>query len=316
MKPLVSIIIPTYNRSQLLAATLDSVKSQSYGNWECIVVDDGSTDGTAALMATYTKSDARFVYLKRPEHRASGGNAARNYGFEQSKGAYTQWFDSDDLMGETLLETQLAALDASGKEFSICRHDRYNDDFTKMLKEGTTYQPEYGYYLDYVTNQLAANLPTILFSRAVVAPFALSESLYKSQEFEFLQRFFKKNEQLGTYVDQSLVKVRRHANSITERGSDLRSRSALTVLLTTYLSLPKEAPKAVRKVLTLKYLKTLYIAAKEQRGTVLASYTLKLYHFSILKAILAIPYILIHYLATVLHLTQARHFKKVIRLYR
>lgn len=280
------------------------------------MVDDGSTDATAALMANYTQRDNRFVFLQRPENRASGGNAARNFGFENAKGTFIQWFDSDDLMAETLLEAQLAALDASGKEFSICRHDRYNANFTEVLKEGTTYHPKNGFYLDYVTNQLAANLPTILFSRIIVAPFALSETLYKSQEFEFLQRFLKKNEQHGTYLDKSLVLVRRHPDSITERSSDSRLRSALTVILITYQSLPTEVPVQVKKFLSLKYVKTLYIACKERRGKVLISYTLQLYHFSILKAILAIPYILIHYLALVLQLAQPRHFKKVMRLYR
>ena len=58
--PLVSIIIPTYNRAHLIGETLDSVLVQTYTHWECIVVDDGSTDGTDALLATYCKKDSRF----------------------------------------------------------------------------------------------------------------------------------------------------------------------------------------------------------------------------------------------------------------
>ena len=58
--PLVSIIIPTYNRAQLIGETLDSILEQSYVNWECIVIDDGSTDSTDIVMARYCVKDTRF----------------------------------------------------------------------------------------------------------------------------------------------------------------------------------------------------------------------------------------------------------------
>ena len=108
--PLVSIIIPTYNRVHLIGETLDSIIAQTYQNWECIVVDDGSTDGTDELMAAYVGQDSRFQYHHRPEERLSGGNAARNYGFEMSKGEYINWFDSDDLMHSEKLEKQVKTL--------------------------------------------------------------------------------------------------------------------------------------------------------------------------------------------------------------
>src|SRR5690606_36556858 len=97
-QPLVSIIIPTFNRAHLIGETLDSVLAQTYQNWECIVVDDGSTDKTEATVGAYLKRDARFRLFKRPDHKPKGANACRNYGFEKSKGEYVQWFDSDDLM--------------------------------------------------------------------------------------------------------------------------------------------------------------------------------------------------------------------------
>ncbi|MEZ4856627.1 MAG: glycosyltransferase family 2 protein [Gelidibacter sp.] len=95
---LVSIIIPTYNRAHLIGETLDSVLAQTYTNWECIVVDDGSEDNTDDVVTAYVKNDARFQYYHRPKDRAAGGNAARNYGFELSKGEIINWVDSDDLI--------------------------------------------------------------------------------------------------------------------------------------------------------------------------------------------------------------------------
>lgn len=97
MTPLVSIIIPTYNRAHLIGETLDSVLAQTYQNWECIVVDDGSTDDTDAFMQHYQKRDIRFSYYKRPNGLAEGPSSCRNFGFEKSKGDYINFFDSDDL---------------------------------------------------------------------------------------------------------------------------------------------------------------------------------------------------------------------------
>ena len=67
---LVSIIIPTYNRAHLIGETLESVKAQTYSNWECIIIDDHSSDDTETIISHYTKSDLRFKYHKRPKKSA------------------------------------------------------------------------------------------------------------------------------------------------------------------------------------------------------------------------------------------------------
>jgi len=98
MNTLVSIIIPTFNRAHLLGETLDSVITQTYSNWECIVVDDGSYDYTEELMDFYSRKNPRIIFVRRPDNRPKGANACRNYGFELSKGKYVNWFDSDNFM--------------------------------------------------------------------------------------------------------------------------------------------------------------------------------------------------------------------------
>lgn len=107
MNNLVSIIIPTYNRAYIISETLDSIIAQTYENWECIVVDDWSTDNTATILNEYIKKDTRFQYHKRPNRIVKGANACRNYGFEISKGDYIQWFDSDDLLEKNAFEKYL-----------------------------------------------------------------------------------------------------------------------------------------------------------------------------------------------------------------
>jgi len=108
--PLVSIIIPTYNRAHLIGETLDSVLAQTYQNWECIVVDDGSTDYTDELLEFYCQKDSRIQYHHRPQDRKKGANACRNYGLELSKGEYVVFLDSDDIFIETTLQERIKFL--------------------------------------------------------------------------------------------------------------------------------------------------------------------------------------------------------------
>lgn len=111
-QPLVSIIIPTFNRAHLIGETLDSVLAQTYPNWECIIVDDGSSDNTDEVVGSYVKKDPRFQYHHRPADRPKGANACRNYGFEISKGEYVQWLDSDDLLVATCIDKRLTYFQA------------------------------------------------------------------------------------------------------------------------------------------------------------------------------------------------------------
>ena len=110
MNPLLSIIIPTYNRAHLIGETLDSVLGQTYKNWECIIVDDGSTDKTPEVIANYIQKDSRFQFYNRPSDRPKGANACRNFGYEISTGKYVKWFDSDDIMHPEFLEKQINVL--------------------------------------------------------------------------------------------------------------------------------------------------------------------------------------------------------------
>ncbi|HEY1193478.1 glycosyltransferase family 2 protein [Flavobacterium sp.] len=107
MNPLVSIIIPTYNRANLISETLNSIIAQTYQNWECIIVDDGSTDNTKEVLQKFLESDNRFQYYIRPQNKTKGPNSCRNYGFEKSKGVFINWFDSDDILFENAIDLRL-----------------------------------------------------------------------------------------------------------------------------------------------------------------------------------------------------------------
>jgi glycosyltransferase involved in cell wall biosynthesis len=107
-QPLVSVIVPTYNYGRFIGQTLESVQAQTYGNWECIVVDDGSTDDTPEVVGRYVREDGRFKYLRQRNQRQG---AAKNNGIQNSVGKYFQFLDADDLIEPKKLERQAEFLD-------------------------------------------------------------------------------------------------------------------------------------------------------------------------------------------------------------
>lgn len=107
--PLVSIIIPVFNSEKTIEETINSVKSQSYSNWEIVCVDDGSSDGSAGIIEGLSKSDPRIRYIRR-NRLPKGGSTCRNIGASSSKGEYLIFLDSDDLLSDSCLETRVHAI--------------------------------------------------------------------------------------------------------------------------------------------------------------------------------------------------------------
>jgi glycosyltransferase involved in cell wall biosynthesis len=107
-RPRVSVIVPAYNYAQHLGEALQSVRAQTIADWECIVVDDGSTDTTPEIARQWAGRDSRIRYV-RQENR--GPNAARNLGLSQSGGDYVQFLDADDRLASTKLATHARYLD-------------------------------------------------------------------------------------------------------------------------------------------------------------------------------------------------------------
>jgi glycosyltransferase involved in cell wall biosynthesis len=107
--PKVSVIVPCYNQTQYLNECLQSVLEQTYENWECIIVNDGSPDNTEEVALLWCKKDSRFKYLKKEN---GGLSSARNSGFELAKGAYVQFLDSDDYIHQNKLEDQISHLES------------------------------------------------------------------------------------------------------------------------------------------------------------------------------------------------------------
>jgi glycosyltransferase involved in cell wall biosynthesis len=109
-KPLVSVIVPCYNLAQYLSETLDSVYAQTFTNWECVIVDDGSVDNSKQVAQEYVQKDKRYRYIYQAN---KGVSAARNNAIANSSGKYILPLDGDDKISAKYLEQAVDVLEKS-----------------------------------------------------------------------------------------------------------------------------------------------------------------------------------------------------------
>ncbi len=121
----VSIIIPCYNQAEFLSDTLTSLSRQTLGDFECIIVDDGSTDNSASIAEEFAKNDLRFSVVRKE----NGGTAtARNAGLKRATGKYIQFLDADDDMEHDKLRRQTEFMDSRGLDVSYTDFVYFKED--------------------------------------------------------------------------------------------------------------------------------------------------------------------------------------------
>src|SRR5712691_10864800 len=121
-EPMITVIIPTYNYAHFVDQAIQSVIDQTYPDWECIVVDDGSTDGTRDVVARFVDNDARISYVFQDN---KGLAAARNTGLKLARGRFIQFLDSDDLIEKEKLRRQLEFVEAHEELDIVYGNTRY-----------------------------------------------------------------------------------------------------------------------------------------------------------------------------------------------
>lgn len=286
MKPLVSIIIPTYNRAHLIGETLDSVIAQTYINWECIIVDDGSVDNTINVLSNYAQKDKRIKYYKRPKNRRKGANACRNYGFEKSKGDYIQWFDSDDFMHFKKLETKVSTLINTHYDFVVCEGIEYKDDITNIIREWNKIFSN-NILEDHITGRVNFHTNGPLFKREFLNNKKLfNEFLMRKQEWEFYSRLLTLSTNYKP-IYKVLYYFRSHSDSINGKNdiATLKSRIVSNQLVFSLVkkNFNKEKQKALSKHFFYKYLDFFRIAKKSKNQ--------KLIHISLMAIISHLTFI-------------------------
>ena len=117
MNPIISIIVPSYNKELYISETIYSVINQTYAHWELLIIDDVSTDTTFDIVNTIKQKDSRITFHVNDVN--SGANFSRNYGLKKAKGKFIVFLDADDILGQTCLEERLKHIENTHLDFAV-----------------------------------------------------------------------------------------------------------------------------------------------------------------------------------------------------
>lgn len=216
MNPLVSVVITSFNRARFIGEAIESALSQTHSNIECIVVDDGSTDNTKEVVDSYIKSNKRVRFYSRPSDKPKGANACRNYGFLMSKGEYINWLDDDDLLHPQKIEKQLAMLEHSSDDFSVCQIQVFKNNKDQTIGLRSSYISSDDNLDSYLRQQFSWLTHAPLWKRTFLESMesCFDEDLQASQEWEFYMRALSKQPQIQ-FLKEPLVYSRVHESNVS-----------------------------------------------------------------------------------------------------
>jgi len=231
----VSIIVPTCNYGRFIADCLNSVRNQTYTNWECWIIDNGSTDDTPERVRPFL-SDARFHYFPIKHTSTSG---ARNAGIRKSSGAFIQFLDADDMLASDKLRRGAEALRNDATLGLIYGSARYFDDgnfgtfrYTKT-SENTPWIPEYTgdstALIPVIMNRNVFVISSPLFRRSVLNQTGLfRDALNWTEDWEFYIRILASGIAIaydGDDGSHSFIRV--HASSLSQNTVRMFQHGAL-----------------------------------------------------------------------------------------
>lgn len=214
MNSLVSIIIPTYNRAHIISETLDSIIAQTYTDWECIIVDDGSADNTSEVIDEYLKKDDRFQYYHRPEATLKGPSACRNFGFEKAKGEYVNWLDSDDLYFPNALSTWVKQF-GDKTDAVVAKLKKIDFKSGTIISENTIFSDNL--IEDYFTGKVAFYVCGPLWRKSFLNQQVelFDESIRNLDDWDFNMRMLYRNPNI-VYINLPLIQYRFHDHSLAK----------------------------------------------------------------------------------------------------
>ena len=204
-----SIIMPLYNSSRWVGETLHSILNQDFANWECIVINDGSTDDSAEIVKRYMKIDSRFKLVTTSN---KGTSEARNLGIELSKGEFLAFIDSDDLWFSSKLNRQITELEKNMKsEFTLCDYLLFEGPepkITGLIRSPRRISKAIAMWKGFTGEGPAAGSTLMMRSSVVSKVGVFKPELSSAADLEFLERLAFNCNYKPTF--DCLVGYRRH----------------------------------------------------------------------------------------------------------
>ena len=214
--PLVSVIMPTFNRKKTILRAINSVLNQTYTNYEIIIIDDGSNDGTVEVINAL-KNDKIRLYV---QSHNQGANVARNIGIKNAKGEYIAFLDSDDEWFENKLEKQIKYLiDDKSLLVCFCSYQLFETNNTTIIPNITDKNADIGIILKKYN---LIGTPTLIMHKSVFEKVGLfNETLGRLQDYEFAIRIVQEYK-IG-FIPEVLVNAYRVSKSISNDWDSLLS---------------------------------------------------------------------------------------------
>ncbi len=211
MEPLVSVIIPTYNRGYCIENAIRSVLKQDYENMEILIVDDGSADDTQAVVQSI--EDTRIHYYKNPCNK--GAAASRNVGIQLAQGKYIAFQDSDDEWLEGKLRQQVELLECSdyGMVYSCFEREFPDGRVEKVPREAIQQEAKQGYIYPYLLAESFISTQTMLVRKEILEQLqGFDEALKSYEDYDLAIRIARECQ--VAFIDKVLVRLNTLPDSI------------------------------------------------------------------------------------------------------
>lgn len=240
---LISIVIPIYNAEKYLEECLNSIKSQTYKNFEVIMVNDGSKDDSETICMNFLRSDSRFRYLKK----ANGGvSSARNLGLDNVKGDYITFIDADDWVDENYLDLLITTVKKNHSDIVVSSYKQFNNIDVFYLR-AYTIQEKYLLNFekmnrdDFLTifpklmsiNVCFNNAVAKLFRKELVKNLRFDTSIKYGEDLDFYFRLYLNVDSIS-YVDEPTYVYRMHGDSTTSNFNQEHAEQELSIFKQMY----------------------------------------------------------------------------------
>ena len=213
-RPLVSVIMPTYNHAQFIGDAIESVINQTWQTWEMLIIDDGSTDNTKSVVQSYVSKDSRIKYFALGQNSGRAA-VARNYGINNSKGKYVAFLDSDDMWKPTKIEKQIELLENDDNIFMV--YSRYivikNGIFLRILPKRKKLRAGNVFVPLFLSNNFIGSSSVLLRNIVKENNYLFDTDIgLRAIEDYALWLEIAKNKQIA-YIDEPLVVYREHGSN-------------------------------------------------------------------------------------------------------
>lgn len=210
----ISVIVPCYNQATFLDNCIESLINQTYPNWECILINDGSTDNTEEIALNWQKKDNRIRYVKKTN---GGLSSARNAGIQNITGDFVQFLDCDDFLYKEKFEKSVKKIDQQTNAVIITDFQRFDNVAQTIIPPHCILKEEYFNQRDILLkwdHTFSIPIHCAVFSKDLVEKYTFNEELKAKEDWIFWLQVYENNPQTH-FIKEYLLAYRMSSSGMT-----------------------------------------------------------------------------------------------------